>query len=97
MDEYPEHSRLAYMHLFMENAKTASIYVAKQQVEKLNYELQTFQRKIDLVKRLKLPKDSPAEEKRQQYLDEVSKIEKFAAEHTRRYENLDMATGAYEV
>lgn len=97
MQEHPEHSKLAYLHLCMENAKTASIYVAEQQVEKLNFELQKLQRKIDLVKRLKLPKDSPAEEKRQQYLAEVKKVEEYVSEHTRRYENLDMATGAYDV
>ena len=97
MQQHPEHSKLAYLYLYLGHAKTASIYIAKQNVEKLNYNLQIFQRKIDLIKRLKLPKDSPAEIQREKYLAEVEKLENFAAAHTKRYDNLNLATGSHDI
>lgn len=96
MEKHPEHSKLAYLHLYLENAKTASIYIAQQNVKVINAKLEALDRKISLIRRIKLPVNSPEELKRQKYLEEVQKLEDFVGKHTRRYENLDMATGAYD-
>lgn len=97
IEKNPQSSKIAYLHLFLNSAQTASIYVAKKDVENLNIQLQEFQRKINLMRRLKLPKYSPAEHQRQQYLEEVNKIEQFLQKHTRHYKNLDLSTGTQEI
>lgn len=97
MQSHPKHSKLAYINLYMENAKTASIYIAKENIEKLNYKLKELDRQVDLIRRIKLPINSPIELERQKFLDEVGKLEEFAENHTRRYENINIATGTYEV
>ena len=48
--------------------------------------------KLDLIKQLQLPPNSPAIEQRKQYLAEIQKIEDFANQHTRRYEELELHT-----
>lgn len=93
--EHPEHSKTAYVHLYMENAKTATLYIAHKQVEYLNMKLQAYQRIYDMLGKLKIRKDSHVVPLLKKYFDEVHKVEDFAASHTREYKNLDIKTGNY--
>lgn len=92
---HPEHSKTAYVHLYMENVKTATLYVATKQVEELNLKLQAYQRIYDLIRKLKIRKDSPVLPLLEKFFDEVHKVEEFAEKHTRDYKNLDIKTGNY--
>ena len=79
----------------MENVKTATLYVATKQVEELNLKLQAYQRIYDLIRKLKIRKDSPVLPLLEKFFDEVHKVEEFAEKHTRDYKNLDIKTGNY--
>lgn len=93
--EHPEHSKTAYVHLYMDNVKTATLYIATKQVENLNMKLQAYQRIYDLIGKLKIRKDSPVKPLLEKFFDEIHKVEEFAQNHTRDYKNLDIKTGNY--
>ncbi|MDE6138930.1 MAG: hypothetical protein K2F57_05620 [Candidatus Gastranaerophilales bacterium] len=92
---HPELSKTAYVHLYMENVKTATLYIATQQIEQLNIKLQAYQKIYDLIRSLKIRKDSPVKPLLDKYFEEINKIEKYAESHTRNYKNLDIKTGNY--
>jgi hypothetical protein len=92
IERHPQHSKTALLYLYLEQLKAGIVYLAKNDVDKLNASLKGYQRYIDLIKQLQLPPNSPAIEQRKQYLAEIQKIEDFAIQHTRRYEELELQT-----
>nr|QGT49736.1 hypothetical protein Melaina855_1230 [uncultured Candidatus Melainabacteria bacterium] len=95
IEKHPELSKTAYLHLFMENVKTATLYVATNQIDQLNLKLMAYQRIYDLLRNLKVRKDSYVLPYLEKYFEEVKKVEEFANQHTRDYKNLDLKTGNY--
>ncbi len=94
IEAHPEHSKTAFLNLYMVHAKDASLYVAQRNVQMLNSKLQAFQNIVNMMRRIKVQKDSPSAEKLQKYFDSIQKLEDFAAQHSGRYENLKMTTVA---
>ena len=90
--KHPQHSKTALLYLHIEELKSGIVYLAKNDVNKLNMALRDYQRYIDLIKQLQLPPNSPAIETRNKYLEEIQKVEDFATKHTRRYDELELHT-----
>lgn len=92
IEKHPQHSKTALLYLHIEELKSGIVYLAKNDVNKLNMALRGYQRYIDMIKQLQLPPNSPAIETRNKYLAEIQKVEDFATKHTRRYEELEIHT-----
>ena len=92
IEKHPQHSKTALVYLHIEELKSGIMYLAKNDVNRLNMALKGYQRYIDLIKQLQVPPNSPAIEIRNQYLAKIQEVENFAEQHTRRYEDLELHT-----
>lgn len=92
IENNPEKSKLTILNVNLETAKTAALYIAQQNIEKINSELMKVQVVYDLINRIKLPESSPAEKLREKYLQEFEKVEDYKDSFAQSYSNIDMAT-----
>ena len=96
IEQNPQSSKSALLFVNMELAKQASLYLAADDVEKLNLQLMNFQNIANFARKLNVPKDSTAYTELQNYITKLDELENFAKAHTRRYENIGMTTAAYD-
>ena len=94
IEKNPNHSKSALLFVNMEMAKEASLYLAANEVEKINNQLMNFQHIANFARKLNLPKESSAYAELQDYIKKLNELEDYAKAHTRRYENIGMTTTA---
>lgn len=89
----PEKSKLSILEVNLETAKAATQYLAKQNIEKINTELMKVQIVHDLISRIKIPENSPAQELKEKYMQEFEKIEEYKNSFNHTYSNINLTTG----
>ena len=88
--EHPKSSKTGLLILHMDEAKTASIAAATYQVQTINEKLKRIQKVRDLIVKLTLPENSPANKAREEYLKGFHEVEETISRQ--RYDNLNLTT-----
>ena len=92
IENNPDRSKFAILSTNMDAAISASKYVAQQNIAKYNDNLMRIQVIHDLVTRIKLPENSPAEAMREKYIEEFKKIEEYKSTFKTKYKEINVTT-----
>ncbi len=92
IENNPDRSKFAILSTNMDAAISASKYVAQQNIAKYNDNLMKIQVIHDLVTRIKLPENSPAEAMREKYIEEFKKIEEYKSTFKTKYKEINVTT-----
>lgn len=92
MEQKPDMPKYTIFASNIDMANDAAIYVAKQNVAKINEKLANVQIVSDLIRKLQLPENSPAVELRKKYLEEYKKIEEYKGNFEKNYKDIGVST-----
>jgi len=91
-ERHPKSSKTAYLYLHMDNTKDAIVYLARNEVERINSQLIDFQKIVDFARKLNIPEDSPVRAEFDKFLKELAEIDEIALQHAKNYEELNLST-----
>lgn len=91
LTQKPELPQAALLQKNIETAKTAAIYVAKQDIEKINNRLSTFDVAHDLIMGLSVAEGSPAAKMKEEYLERSNKVQEFRESLSQHFEEIDLS------
>lgn len=85
-----ENSKLAIIAANLNSAQSASVYISRKNIDSLNEKLRQIQVLYDLICRIHLPENSPAEELRKKYLEEFHKVEEYKNSFSKDYTEIGL-------
>ena len=91
LTQKPELPQAALLQKNIETAKTAAIYVAKQDIEKINNRLSTFDVAHDLIMGLSVAEGSPAAKMKDEYLERSNKVQEFRESLSQHFDEIDVS------
>ncbi len=91
LNEKSELPQAALLQQNIETARTAAMYIAKQDIDKINTRLSTFDTAHNLIMDLSVAEGSPAAEMREKYLEYSDKVEQFRQSLSRHFDEIDVS------
>jgi hypothetical protein len=88
----PAYNKVEFIKSYVQSIRDGSLMIAEKDLETPKSVLEQYQTVYDLVEKIKLPLNSPYEEKRKEFIEKYEKLNEFVSSKRKSYTNINIST-----